>query len=256
MGTKIPSSKAPPLRTKNPHAIVNRVRSENEAVNIIMTKMESDYATLFTKYAELLTLNMSDDLTKLLNREGFQQTVALAETQNISLLQSGNLPARAIAVLFIDLDNFKEANDTFGHEAGDDILKAAATAMKRAKFPNMKFICGRQGGDEMVIAISGDKQALQENLEVIANGVRESIKQGCRITPGGKLSDKGNTLITASIGASLSDNDVTHAMTEADSAMYMSKRAGRDRVTLYVPEHADVQRRAMPRGVTTPQPTA
>lgn len=125
------------------------------------------------------------------------------------------------ALMFIDLDGFKQANDQFGHDAGDDILKEVALRLKHAL--NKNDICSRFGGDEFVILVWDVEQT--SNAENIAQRLIETISEpmhtqqgiavdiGCSI--GLKTFDQTNQL-------SLDD-----LLKEADSAMYQAKKSGK-----------------------------
>lgn len=156
-------------------------------------------------------LAQHDVLTGLPNR------LMLAETLGMAISNAGRRQAR-LAILFIDLDRFKNINDTLGHRAGDQLLQSVAQRLQGGLPAGCTLF--RQGGDEFIIlmAPAGDlSQAV-----ATANQLRELIT-----TP---FSVSGQTFFTsASVGISLFPDDAMDAETllrNADTAMYEAKAAG------------------------------
>ncbi len=134
---------------------------------------------------------------------------------------------RPISLLFMDIDRFKEFNDTHGHGAGDRVLKATAQVIRRSMQRPLDF-CGRWGGEEFVAV-------LPETTETEASGVAERIRALARSM---KIKARGATLpeITLSIGIACSDQSTFNAMElidRADRAMLQAKESGRDRVVCF-----------------------
>ncbi len=130
---------------------------------------------------------------------------------------------RPFGILFIDVDHFKEFNDTYGHLLGDKILKMAATTLRQ----NLRGSdsCGRWGGEEF-IALAHELD--DSGLAKVAEKLRQSVAAASLRQTGQNLS------ITVSIGATLvRPEDTLQSLVErADQLMYESKRQGRNRVTL------------------------
>ncbi len=125
------------------------------------------------------------------------------------------------AVLFLDLDNFKQVNDLFGHEAGNAVLKE--TARRCNAHIRLTDVAGRYGGDEFVVVLVGTG-------EEGARGVAEKVRAAVEEAGVGMGYPAG--LVTASIGVAeyrpeKTDEDVLVA---ADRALYRAKAAGRNRV--------------------------
>ncbi len=130
------------------------------------------------------------------------------------------------AMLMIDIDNFKQFNDTYGHPCGDKVLQTLAEILKGRLRKN--DIIGRYVGEEIVVLMEGI------TLERAA-GVAESF---CAAIEDAKIHYETSELrITASIGIAHSAVGSTHSLTEllvqADAAMYQAKNTGRNRVCLY-----------------------
>ncbi len=156
-----------------------------------------------------------DPLTGLPNR-GFvlrRITEAFAATDGAGLR----------AVLFIDLDDLKTTNDTLGHEAGDDLLGAAAARLRQAVGPGN--VVGRHGGDEFVVLLFGT--ATRDELNALVDRLRVQLAEPAVIA-------ETTTPIRASVGLVEVHRDDERAAEEilrdADRAMYKAKRAGRGNV--------------------------
>ncbi len=166
-----------------------------------------------------------DMLTGLPNREVFAGRVEMALTG----------PARGqVAVLFVDLDGFKDVNDSFGHAIGDELLVEAAGRL--AAEVRESDVVARFGGDEFValLADCSDETALE-----VAERLRLSLSQPYRI-------GHRDVVVSASIGLARpdDDDDAESAMRNADLALYRAKENGRDRVSVYEPAmHATALRR-------------
>jgi len=132
----------------------------------------------------------------------------------------------AVAVLFLDLDRFKEINDSFGHELGDALLCDVAARLRHALRPEDTI--ARLGGDEFVVAAPCPDAA---GAERIAAGLLEALTAPVRV-------GSQETIIGASIGISLYPHDGTTRellFQTADTAMYRAKAAGRNRYRFFEP---------------------
>ncbi|AYC28874.1 sensor domain-containing diguanylate cyclase [Paenisporosarcina cavernae] len=127
------------------------------------------------------------------------------------------------AVLYIDLDNFKEVNDTYGHDMGDRLLTQVARIFQ--KVAPKDSITARIGGDEFVLLIP-----LVENDLTQAEKAATTLLQKLTVEP--VIVEGIPFLISASIGVTLLDasKELRHLIKEADEAMYAAKRSGRGRI--------------------------
>ncbi len=152
---------------------------------------------------------LHDSLTSLPNR-------ALILEQLKKALALANRHQAKLALLFLDINRFKEINDTLGHEAGDLLLKDVGLRLTQA-IREADYV-GRLGGDEFLVVLQ-DIGSL-ENAERIANKLHESLARPCDL--------KHRTVnITVSIGISIYPDDATHAdalIHHADQAMYQIKK--------------------------------
>jgi diguanylate cyclase (GGDEF)-like protein/PAS domain S-box-containing protein len=166
-----------------------------------------------------------DALTKLPNRMQFhhvlQQTIART-------LRSGEM----LAVLYIDMDHFKEVNDTFGHAAGDRVLEVLAERLARA-VPR-DTVVGRLAGDEFALFVDG-LATDADNRGPIAQLARSLLTEVSRPYQ----VNQHEVFLTASIGIAFCPRDaenVIDLIRNADAAMYYSKQNGGNTFAFYSPE--------------------
>jgi diguanylate cyclase (GGDEF)-like protein len=162
------------------------------------------------------TLAETDALTGLLNKAAIEQA-------GKAILATPPAPERCHALFIIDLDHFKEANDTMGHQKGDDILRRFALCLMHIVRANDAL--GRFGGDEFILIL--------ENLpRPAAIAIATRINTAARNL---ELHADGSPALSASIGIALSPaHGTTYAdlLHNADQALYQTKENGRDNWTL------------------------
>jgi diguanylate cyclase (GGDEF)-like protein/PAS domain S-box-containing protein len=168
-------------------------------------------------HQELERLAQQDSLTGLGNRRRFEQEVEAEMARSRRQLTPG-------ALLLIDVDHFKSVNDSFGHLAGDEVLKGIARVL--ADRLRESDSLARLGGDEFAILLpdTGLREA-----RLVAESLTRAIREGAETSDGAP--------VTASIGVALFDGDprldVHTVIAEADLAMYAAKDDGRDRVRVF-----------------------
>jgi diguanylate cyclase (GGDEF)-like protein len=151
-------------------------------------------------------LALTDDLTELGNRRALYVRGApvLADNEDATA-----------ALLLLDLDRFKEVNDSLGHHAGDELLRLVARRL-RESVPGEDSLLVRLGGDEFAVFLLGVGQTIAEQ---VALGIRDALKQPF------KLEDV-SVMINASIGVALAPHhgrDISSLLRHADIAMYRAK---------------------------------
>ncbi|MDB5839521.1 MAG: hypothetical protein JWQ23_1473 [Herminiimonas sp.] len=154
-----------------------------------------------------------DSLTGLPNR------LLFFETLKKSLLQASD-GAWKIAVMFIDLDNFKNVNDTFGHAIGDELLVQVSNRL--AQCIRIRDTVGRLGGDEFALILN--MQDGQQGVIAVANKIHKALAMPFDL-------NGHEMVITASIGITVHPEDASDPETlikYADTAMYRAKQAGRN----------------------------
>ena len=164
--------------------------------------------------AELRRLATTDVLTGAFNRRHFM-TVAQTETERAERHH------HPLSVLMLDIDHFKRINDTHGHPAGDEAIRAlAATVTATVRTID---ILGRLGGEEFAVVLP--ETGLDEAL-VVAERLRQAVA-AIRIPAG-----DGDIAFTTSIGVAerLDDSTVETILSRADMALYSAKRSGRNKV--------------------------
>lgn len=177
-----------------------------------------DITALKATQAQLNYLAHHDSLTRLPNR-----TLLLDRLRHT--LTWATREKQQVGVMFIDLDRFKQINDTLGHDVGDQLLIEVAERMK--KQVRASDTVARLGGDEFVVLLESDANA--PSAEAVGYKLMDRITQPFLI--------KGKEVfISASIGISFFPNDANnaeHLLECADMAMYRSKAAGRNQLFFY-----------------------
>jgi diguanylate cyclase (GGDEF)-like protein/PAS domain S-box-containing protein len=157
-----------------------------------------------------------DFLTALFNGRRFEQALA-QETKSAARYGSGG------ALLLLDLDNFKDVNDRFGHKAGDDLLKTVAAAL-RGRIRETDVLA-RLGGDEFGIILPKVDAA---QAAVVAEGIVKALRRQTAMLAEHQIP------VTASVGVALFDGlSNVEILAAADLAMYEAKESGRNRFALY-----------------------
>ena len=158
-----------------------------------------------------------DSLTGLPNRLLFNDRLA----QSIRLARRDS---RKFALLFLDLDKFKQVNDEFGHDAGDELLQQVAARI-RDELRDSDTVA-RVGGDEFTVILPD--VARPEDAEIVARKIVAALSAPIRLERKGRSVEIGS-----SIGVALYPSDAADAdalVSAADAAMYEAKQAGRDYV--------------------------
>jgi diguanylate cyclase (GGDEF)-like protein len=166
--------------------------------------------------------NELDPLTGVGNKRSLQ----MAATRHFSEAQRDEKP---IAILFLDLDFFKQINDTLGHLAGDVVLKEAARRLKATLGQRGELF--RFGGEEFAAIMPGvdlkKAEAIAEMLRVVLNSTPIDLSEA--------KAAKSQVRITTSVGVAAYDRSTREAIREpeqlinaADQAVYAAKKAGRD----------------------------
>jgi diguanylate cyclase (GGDEF)-like protein/PAS domain S-box-containing protein len=165
----------------------------------------------------------TDELTELLNRK---EVLSRIETLGEESRRAG----QELAVLFCDLDHFKEINDIHGHAAGDEVLRATAMRLREI-LRTSDDLGARIGGDELLVVLHGVRG--MEDAVAIAEKLRTAATQPIT-TPSGPVST------TLSIGVTLKrpEESTDALVARADSAMYRAKQTGRNRVVTFSAESA------------------
>jgi diguanylate cyclase (GGDEF)-like protein/PAS domain S-box-containing protein len=170
--------------------------------------------------ARIHQLAFYDSLTGLPNR-------SLLQVQAAQAIAAAERACSTVAVLFIDLDRFKQVNDSLGHQAGDELLRTVATRLQSQA--RRSDIVGRLSGDEFVVVLT---QYDTNHLAEVVKRIQERLAQPCHIN--------GTPLTpSASIGVAMfpaNGNDIETLLHRADIAMYQAKAVNRGRFSFFSDE--------------------
>jgi diguanylate cyclase (GGDEF)-like protein len=189
---------------------------------------------------QLATIVLTEPLSGCLNRRGFEQQLAREAAR-------ASRSASEIALIAVDVDFFKMINDTFGHLAGDEVIREVGQLLRETA--RSSDIVARTGGEEFVILIPGAGAAAAFQ---IASRIVEAFRRRSFTGVQGKLP------VTASVGVvadKVRDTHMAEALkARADEALYAAKRAGRNRVVMWThgmttaPVQPEVSPSRMPAG--------
>jgi len=182
--------------------------------------------------------SIRDPLTSLFNRRYMEDSLERE-------LSRANRRGSSVAIIMMDLDRFKRFNDTFGHQAGDALLRAFGDFL--IKNTRGQDIACRYGGEEFAVVLSDANLAgaLQR-----ADILREEVKQ-LKVHYGGQLLG----MVSISMGLALFPDHggtIAEVLRAADQALYSAKREGRDRVCVWSSEGKVMDHEPSPEGQTTP----
>ena len=168
------------------------------------------------KLQELERLSFLDNLPQLANRR-------FAEMELYSRISEKKRYGTSFGIIFMDIDYFKRVNDTYGHDAGDRVLKTVARTFANTARPS--DLMGRWGGEEFIAIL---QRVDHEGLHAAAERIRSLVEKSL-------IRENGLTLkVTVSIGATLAGKTDTAGsiVKRADDLLYQSKNNGRNRCTI------------------------
>jgi diguanylate cyclase (GGDEF)-like protein/PAS domain S-box-containing protein len=208
-GRRIASDLTVPIETRDGRAIEATVRRMADRGTVLVIQDVTE-----RRNAEIRINRMAhfDAVTELPNRHSFE--IALA-----SALDPERPPRRTLTVMFLDLDNFKQVNDSLGHRTGDKLLREIARRLRLIVGP--RDVVGRWGGDEFVILHCND--ADEPTTPELASRIIEAIGKPVVI-------DGSEVIVGVSIGAASAPDDGLTAealLSNADIALYAAKADGR-----------------------------
>jgi diguanylate cyclase (GGDEF)-like protein len=188
-------------------------------VMVLASSRERALEMVRQKTAQLQHQALHDALTDLPNR-----LVALDRgEQMLARSRRGQLP---VAALYIDVDGFKQINDSFGHAAGDELLQLIAQRLQSVVRGG--DTAARLGGDEFVVLVEGS--TLDAGPELVAERLLEVLRKPYELTAAGDRP----LAVTASIGVACAvHDDAEELLRKADIALYSAKAAGRNRYVVF-----------------------
>ncbi len=197
------------VRPIDRHELLARVRTQ--------IRRKRHYDQLRSSLDASVELAITDPLTGLFNRRYLEASIA-------KLMQRAAAPGRSLSLLLADIDHFKSVNDTYGHLAGDHVLREFAYRLRRL-MRTSDLVC-RLGGEEFIVV-------MPDTPLDVARQVGERVCASIAAEPfrGGR--DNSSLTITASVGvATLGEvnEGVEEFLDRVDLALYAAKRDGRNRV--------------------------
>jgi diguanylate cyclase len=162
---------------------------------------------------------LTDSLSGLLNRRGFDRELR-------RLAPKEGAQDRALAMIMLDIDHFKKVNDTYGHPLGDRVIAAVGQLIRDCL--GDAGVAARYGGEEFAVLLPSQPIEIAES---VAQSIRQRVEQG-RIRGRQGEEPIGGVTVSAGVAAWRPDEDPASMIERADRALYASKRAGRNRVTV------------------------
>lgn len=200
-------------------AETRRMQASNARLTEELEANRRELLEISTRLTAVRSEALLDPLTGLTNRRGFQRAID-------ERLASGGAGLAGWTLLMVDIDHFKKVNDTHGHVLGDKVLQAVATVVRGCVKDH--HVVTRFGGEEFAILLPDSTDA---DAFALAEKIRESVARG-RI----RRTDHGQPIggITISIGVARfrGSESLEQWIGRADRALYGSKQAGRNRVTV------------------------
>lgn len=191
--------------------IVSRFQLENQAQELDRSRREA----------------RTDGLCDIGNRKAVDETLQFMVSR---YLQNQKF---SFGLMLIDIDHFKRINDTFGHQAGDEVLTSISIALKECVRPE-DFV-GRLGGDEFCILLHG---LANDNAQLVGNRIRSTIE----LYDFSLNESEQSTVVTMSMGLAVIQphDDAVSLYERADKALYKSKQLGRNRLCTISEESTDM----------------
>ena len=210
------------LHHKEGHRVPVYVRTmpiieEGEVVGAVeIFRDDSERLEVINHIETLKSMAMTDELTGIANRRYVKEFVQ-------SKLSELNRLGISFGLAFIDIDNFKNVNDTYGHDVGDEVIQLITnTALNTLRKTDL---IGRWGGEEFVAVFVGVDQ---KELEIVAEKLRFLVENSSL-----RIDGEADVRVTISLGATLATevDDVDSLIERSDQLMYLSKTEGKNRVS-------------------------
>jgi diguanylate cyclase (GGDEF)-like protein/PAS domain S-box-containing protein len=197
---------------------VTAVHQANEELRSTLVQLEDSRLRIEEQNVELRRLASRDVLTGCFNRRAFFEFAH-------ALFDQAQQSRTTLCFLMVDIDHFKQFNDTYGHAVGDQVIQVVARALSAGL--RQTDVLGRYGGEEFCIVLPGLSAA---DATVVAERMREDIEANAQAAVRGTAVSR----ITASFGMAtlnMQARTVEAMIDQADQALYKSKQGGRNRVT-------------------------
>lgn len=197
---------------------------KQEALDVVIAELERSLKVLISNLDSLKARVDTDDLTRLLRRGAF-----MGKLHN--LLHQTAVQKGVVTVMMIDVDHFKQVNDSHGHQTGDVVLQKISELISTYLRP--QDLAGRFGGEEIIVAVEANAVEAMDIAERIRKAVESHIMK----------STEQEFRITLSMGVASTQEHGFEAdvlIASADAALYEAKRSGRNCIVVRRPERSQV----------------
>lgn len=196
--------------------LLNQITNANEALQSRLNNAEQKLDDQTKQLEGYLTEARTDGLTGLANRKAFDKKLE-------DCFQKWQQSKTSFSLAMIDVDHFKKVNDTYGHPAGDAVLKEMAARLSEIKHDSL--MVARFGGEEFAILFEGSENDAAEVMERLRRSIAEKVFEA----------DGVSIPVTMSCGVAriLGDERIGKLVRRADEALYSAKMGGRNRVFVH-----------------------
>jgi diguanylate cyclase len=194
----------------------NRAQSQNRDLEQRLAESTAEVSRLRDHLVQVRRDATTDGLTNLANRKSFDEELERA---------CADADGGAVLLAVLDIDHFKNFNDTWGHQTGDQVIRYVASVIGRVGAPPR--FAARYGGEEFAMIFRGETAA---RVEAHLHEIREEIASR-RLKRRSTDEDLGAVTISAGFAQRLPGEPPMSLMERADGSLYASKHAGRNRVT-------------------------
>jgi len=200
-----------------------KVRDENKTLETQLAETNDELGRLKEHLEQVRREAMTDALTSLSNRKAFDETLEAA-------CAHAHASGEALALAIVDIDHFKNFNDTWGHQTGDQVIRFVASVIGRAAHTNR--FAARYGGEEFAVIFPGETS---ESALAVLEAAREEVSS--RILKRRSTNeDLGAITISTGIADLQKGEPPVSLIERADGALYASKHGGRNRTSIAGPE--------------------
>jgi diguanylate cyclase len=196
-----------------------RIQQENAALESRLSQTTDEVKRLSASLEQVRRDSMTDALSNLPNRKALDDAL-------IKTVREARANGQSLSFALIDIDHFKKFNDTWGHQAGDQVIRyVAATIGRSASAPRF---AARYGGEEFAMLFPGEEgQSAVMAMDMMRNQISSN-----RLKRRSTSDDLGQVTVSVGVATLLPGETIDQFVERADAALYASKNAGRDRTTL------------------------
>jgi len=190
-----------------------------------MTEEQKKIKELEEEVARLKELAYKDELTTLYNRQGFKEESAKFISEVKGYLENPsrreNFLIKSFSLGIFDIDNFKKINDTYGHQAGDEVLKLVSKIIKE-RVRDIDMVA-RWGGEEIIMGLVGSEE---HHAYEIADDIRKKIEET-------EVDWEGKTIkftVSGGVASFAETKDFERLFKKSDEALYKAKQTGKNKI--------------------------